>query len=69
MKALYTRIAEMELKLAVAEDHIDELNKTIFRQQQRLDLLQAQMRELHRQLHAAAGGEVSNPHDQAPPHY
>ena len=65
-----TRTAEMEIKLALLEDHVDQLNHTIFRQQQQLDLLQAQFRELHRQMHAENGGNaLSSPHDEPPPHY
>ena len=65
-----TQIAELEIKLALLEDHLDQLNHTIFRQQQQLDLLQAQFRELHSQLHAAsAGSALSSPHDEPPPHY
>ena len=63
-------IADMGIKLALLEDHVDLLNKTIFRQQQQLDLLQAQFRELHSQLHAAsAGSALSSPRDEPPPHY
>ena len=63
-------IADMEVKLALLEDHVDQLNHTIFRQQQQLDLLQAQFRELHSQLNAAgAGNAVGDPHDEPPPHY
>ncbi len=69
MNEIYTRVAELELKLALTEDHVDTLNKTIFRQQQQLDLLQAQMRELHRQINAATGDEPHSPHDELPPHY
>ena len=38
------RIAELELKLALTEDHLDTLNRTLFRQQQQMDLLQEQLR-------------------------
>jgi SlyX protein len=64
------RIAELELKLALTEDHLDALNRTIFRQQQQMDLLQEQLRTLHRLVHAADGNAESNvPSDELPPHY
>lgn len=64
------RINELELKLALTDDHLDTLNRTLFRQQQQLDLLQGQLRELHRQVHAADGSaEPNNPRDELPPHY
>ena len=63
-------IADMEIKLALLEDHVDQLNHTIFRQQQQLDLLQAQLRELHSQMNtASAENAASGPHDEPPPHY
>ncbi|MFZ2628511.1 MAG: SlyX family protein [Rugosibacter sp.] len=67
-----SRLAELELKLSLAEDAVDALNRTVFRQQQQIDLLQAQMRELYRQLQATDAGHPSaqaNPRDEIPPHY
>lgn len=67
-----SRLAELELKLNLAEDAVDELNRTVFRQQQQIDLLQAQMRELYRQLQAtdaADAPELPNPREEIPPHY
>lgn len=64
-----TRLTEVEAKLAFAEDLIDTLNKTVFRQQEQLDLLQAQLRVLHRQLHDALPPEARNLRDEIPPHY
>ena len=67
-----SRLAELELKLNLAEDAVDVLNRTVFRQQQQLDLLQAQMRELYRQLLVTDAGHPSaqaNPLDEIPPHY
>jgi len=70
MNSAEARIAELELKLALTDDHVDTLNRTLFRLQQQLDLLQEQMRELHRQVHAADGSTESNsPRDEIPPHY
>ena len=71
-QAEQTRLAELEIKLGLAEDHLEVLNRSIFRQQQQIDLLQGQMRELHRQMHSAApgeGNEPGNPRDEIPPHY
>lgn len=64
------RVVELELKLALTDDHLDTLNRTLFRQQQQLDLLQGQLRELHRQVHSPSeSGDPSNPRDEIPPHY
>ena len=63
------RLTEVEAKLAFAEDLIDTLNKTVFRQQEQLDLLQEQLRVLHRQLRDALPPEARNLRDEIPPHY
>ncbi len=64
-----SRITELEIKLGLGEDHIEELNRTVFRQQQQLDLLQAQIRELYQQIQPTATGEPRNLRDEIPPHY
>ena len=64
-----SRITELEIKLGLSEDHLEELNRTVFRQQQQIDLLQAQIRELYQLLQPAASGEARNPRDEIPPHY
>jgi len=64
-----SRITELEIKLGLSEDHLEELNRTVFRQQQQIDLLQAQIREVYQLLQPAAPGEARNPRDEIPPHY
>lgn len=71
-----SRLTELEIKLNLAEDAIDALNHTLFRQQQQIDLLQAQMRELYRQSQAAdstdateALNQPTDPRADIPPHY
>lgn len=64
-----SRIAELEIKLSHCEDSIDALNRTAFRQQQQLDLLQAQIRELYRISQSEGSAETLTPRDEIPPHY
>jgi len=64
-----SRITELEIKLGLSEDHLDELNRTVFRQQQQIDLLQAQIRELYQLMQPTGAGEPRNPRDDIPPHY
>lgn len=64
-----SRISELELKLGLAEDHLEALNRTVFRQQQQIDILQAQIRELAKLMHSAELGEPRNPAEEIPPHY
>ena len=63
------RINELEAKLVFAEDLLEELNRTVYRQQQQIDMLQRQMRELREQLAAAAPAEGRSLRDEIPPHY
>lgn len=65
------RLARIESKLALSEDLLDELNMTVYRQQQQIDRLQQQIVELRRQLSAAsaAGERPRDLRDDIPPHY
>ena len=63
------RITELEIKLGLTEDHLEELNRTVFRQQQQMELLQAQIRELYQLLQPEAANEPRNLRDELPPHY
>ncbi|MHB1051524.1 MAG: SlyX family protein [Thiobacillus sp.] len=64
-----TRLNELEAKLAFAEDLIETLNQTVFRQQGKLDSLQQQMRLLHQQFKDARPDETNTLRDELPPHY
>lgn len=63
------RLDEIEAKLALAEDLIDTLNQTVFRQQEQLDLLQAELRLLYAQLQAQQPEDARTPREEIPPHY
>ena len=64
------RLTELEIKLSLTEDLVDELNRTVFRQQEQLDLLQAQLQLLYKQMQSATGpAEPRNLRDEIPPHY
>jgi SlyX protein len=62
-----SRLNELEAKLSLAEDLLDALNRTVFRQQQQIDRLQQDVRALRQQLEDVAPGEA--PGDEIPPHY
>jgi SlyX protein len=64
-----SRLAELEAKLAFAEDLIDTLNQTVIRQQAQLDLIQQQLRLLHQRMQDTAPDEARNLRDEIPPHY
>ena len=63
------RLTEIETKLAFAEDLLETLNQTVVRQQAQIDLLQEQLRLLHRQLQDVRPDETRTPRDEIPPHY
>ncbi len=64
-----SRIAEIEAKLSFSEDLLDELNRTVVRQQQQMDQLQQELRALRQQVQAGNAAESYGPHDETPPHY
>jgi SlyX protein len=63
------RLDELEAKMSLAEDLLDALNRTVFRQQQQIDRLQQDVRDLRQQLQRGAPDEFASPGDQIPPHY
>lgn len=67
--ALEARVSELEVKLGFAEELIDTLNRSIFRQQEQIDLLQQELRQLYRQLREEGAGGRGEAGDELPPHY
>ncbi|MHB1374477.1 MAG: SlyX family protein [Thauera sp.] len=63
------RIVTLETKLMAAEDLLDELNRTVWRQQQELDLLREQVRQLAQQVKTIQPGNPLRPEDEVPPHW
>ena len=68
-KALEVRLAEIEAKLTFSEDMLEELNRTIYRQQRDIDRLQQELRALREILENSAAAEPVQPRDEVPPHY
>lgn len=64
-----TRLTELEIKLSFTEDLVEELNRTVARQQALITLLQDEMRVLFLQLQRVAPEENTDPRDNIPPHY
>jgi SlyX protein len=66
------RLTEIEIKLSQQEDLLDTLNQTVYRQQEKIDELEALCAALARRLRDAAhsgDAEDSAPGDEKPPHY
>jgi SlyX protein len=66
---LATRIAELEIKLSFSEDLLEELNRTVARQQQQIAELDHRMRDLRLQLQRSLPADPASPADEVPPHY
>jgi SlyX protein len=64
------RLIKIETKIAFQEDLIEELNKTVYRQQQKLERLEAICQALAGQV-ASLAESVSEgkPANERPPHY
>lgn len=63
------RLTDLEIKISFTEDMVDELNRTVFRQQQQIDLLMLQIKALREQVRTAEPAEQRNLRDEIPPHY
>ena len=65
-----TRVAELEIKLSYTEDLVEELNRTVYRQQEQLESLQRQILNLQQQVQdMSPPGQSGNLRDEIPPHY
>ncbi|MDP2067084.1 MAG: SlyX family protein [Burkholderiaceae bacterium] len=66
------RLTELEIKASYTEDLLDQLNLTIYRQQQQIDRLMAEVAQLRQQVpDGGVGGSarVTRLRDELPPHY
>ncbi len=64
------RLIHIETKIAYQEDQIEELNKTVYQQQHKLERLEAICEALARQVRSLAeAGSEGKPASERPPHY
>jgi len=63
-----SRLAELEIKLSFSEDLLEELNRTVARQQQRIEALERQLHELRLQMQRSLPRD-DTPGHEIPPHY
>jgi SlyX protein len=63
------RLIDLEVKIGFAEDLLEQLNQTLFRQQQMLDTLTREVAQLRRLIPDADEGAARSPDDLPPPHY
>ena len=63
------RLNELEIKASFADDLLDQLNNTIYRQQEQIDRLMHEIAALKQQLPDQADTPFQSLRDELPPHY
>lgn len=63
------RLTELEIKASYQEDLLDQLNMTVYRQQQQIDRLVQEIAHLRQQMPEPGGAAPRNLRDELPPHY
>ncbi len=64
-----SRLEEIESKLSLAEDLLEELNKTVYRQQAEIDQLKNGLAALREQVRTDMPADSPGPGEEKPPHY
>ncbi len=64
-----SRLEKIEAKLSLAEDMLEELNKTVYRQQCRIDQIEQIMDALRHQVQTTMPDDTRTPGEEIPPHY
>lgn len=64
-----SRVTELEIKLSYAEDLLEELNRTVFRQQEQIESLQRQILNLQQVQDMSPSEQGGSLRDEIPPHY
>jgi SlyX protein len=68
-RIMESRLNELEAKISLAEDLLDALNRTVYRQQQQIDQLQQDIRAMRQQLQEVAPTGAAGTGNEIPPHY
>lgn len=63
------RLESLECKLMDSEDQLDELNRTVFRQQQRIERLERELAALKSMVMSRMPEQQRRLEDEIPPHY
>ena len=67
--SLEERINHIEVKLTFTEDLVDELNQTIYKQQQQIEVLINEVKALKVQMASQLPSGGHSLRDEIPPHY
>ncbi|MCC7225217.1 MAG: SlyX family protein [Burkholderiaceae bacterium] len=63
------RLIELEIKSALADDALDQLSQTLFRQQEQLDALAKEVIRLRDLISRIEADSPRSLRDELPPHY
>ena len=63
------RLMDLEIKASFTEDLVEQLNQTIFQQQQQIDALIREISQLRQQTPDGGTGGFRSLRDELPPHY
>lgn len=69
LEMLENRVMDLEVKASYSEDLLEQLNMTIYRQQQQIDALINEVRQLRQQVPEGGQSTPGNLRDELPPHY
>ncbi len=64
-----SRITELEIRVALQDNLLDELNRSLAEQQLQILKLQQELRELYQHLQALEPSARQLPQQEIPPHY
>ena len=67
--AVLERLESLEIKASFTEDLLDQLNLTIYRQQELIDRLTHEVIQLRQQAPEGGSNGLRNLRDELPPHY
>lgn len=68
-KTTEQRLNDLEIKIGMADDMLDQLNQTIFRQQQQIEMLMREILDLRNQMPQERTTQLPSLRDDLPPHY
>ena len=69
LSAVLGRLESLEIKASFTEDLLDQLNLTIYRQQELIDRLTHEVIQLRQQAPEGGSHGTRNLRDELPPHY
>ncbi|CAM3815421.1 SlyX family protein [Polynucleobacter antarcticus] len=63
------RITNLEIKLSFTEDLVEQVNQTVYKQQQQIEFLYRELKSIKEQAGSSDASIGNSPKDNIPPHY